>query len=553
MRASRRPSHRESSTSISTSHKVGDGSIVQANEVSRPPIPLPVVPASLAIDLGSYSIRICIARQGSTTPIVTRCPNAIVRSSQKRQAGAKNGPFAGPQIRHNCTNFGSLSVRQPMDRGMIVDWPTQKTILDLALLDALSAEKGAPRGDQRLLEGRDVIITEAYLNLPDLQASLDLLMLEEYGAARVWRCNPALLIPYHVNLFSNTPVAPPVKKRQRPECLCIVDLGHHATHVVPVLGDSIVWSSVRRHIISQRILTNLLKETLSFRQWDMMDESWLVGHIKEQCCFVATSAGRRGDLIHVNIDPPSKWSYAGLVELCSSLPPQDNPIVQEYVLPDYSLSTPARGKLGYIKGERGGRAAKDLDTFIRDSSDARSIRAGLAVGKGAGSDGADIDEDGSDGDFNDVARTDDFDETEQVLSLERERFQVPEVMFDPGIIGLDDAPLHRVIEASIRSCEETLQGPLWANIVLVGGGAKMRGLKERLHSELRPLAPADGPLHIWSAEDPSLSAILGAQSLLVDAQRILKARYLSAEEYSAQNSREIFGSWSGISPSTLTK
>lgn len=47
-------------------------------------------------------------------------------------------------------------------------------------------------------------------------------------------------------------------------------------------------------------------------------------------------------------------------------------------------------------------------------------------------------------------------------------------------LGLDDAPLHQVIAASIEACEKDLQGPLWANIVLVGGGAKMRGIKERL-------------------------------------------------------------------------
>lgn len=75
-----------------------------------------------------------------------------------------------------------------MDRGMIVDWPTQKMILDLALVDALSKEKGGMlKNDQRLLEGRDVIITEAYFNLPDLQAGLDLLLLEDYGAARILR------------------------------------------------------------------------------------------------------------------------------------------------------------------------------------------------------------------------------------------------------------------------------------------------------------------------------------------------------------------------------
>jgi len=188
MPAPRRSSQREASSSASTTAQDAVSKQKKASPKSTPPPKQG--PASVAIDLGSYSIRICIAKPNEGSPIVTSCPNALVRSSQKRHSGASNGPFAGPQILQKCTNFGSLSVRQPMDRGMIVDWPTQKMILDIALIDALSKERGATiKGEGRMLEGRDVVITEAYFNLPDLQAALDLLFMEEYGAAKIWRCS----------------------------------------------------------------------------------------------------------------------------------------------------------------------------------------------------------------------------------------------------------------------------------------------------------------------------------------------------------------------------
>jgi hypothetical protein len=228
--------------------------------------------------------------------------------------------------------------------------------------------------------------------------------------------------------------------------------------VVPVLGDAILWSSVRRHIISQRIITNLLKEALSFRQWDMMDESWLVGHIKEQCCFVAASAGRKGDSIHSNIEAPSKWSYAGMIELCAALPRHKNPIAQEYVLPDYSISS-SKGKLGYIRGRKDGDAAKSLDHFITGDVTALHVRAGgEEVREEDGNHDSDTegddDDDEQDDDFNEetsdipdqrmkakkatvnARQVEADEETEQVLLLERERFQVPEAMFDPGLIGV---------------------------------------------------------------------------------------------------------------------
>lgn len=182
---SKRFSHRQVSSSATTSAS----EIAVSAPVKKSPPPTPKsCPASVAIDLGSYTIRICIAGKDGKS-IVTHCPNALVRPSQKRYAGStSNGLLAGPQIAQNCQNYGSLSVRQPMDRGLIIDWPTQKTILDAAITEALIKEGNDPKSDQRLLEGRDVIVTEAYLNLPDLQAGLDLLFLEAYGASKIWRC-----------------------------------------------------------------------------------------------------------------------------------------------------------------------------------------------------------------------------------------------------------------------------------------------------------------------------------------------------------------------------
>jgi actin-related protein len=260
----------------------------------------------------------------------------------------------------------------------------------------------------------------------------------------------SLLIPYQASLFSTSSAAAKIKKRGRPECLCIIDLGHNATHVVPVQGDSIVWSAVKRHIISQRILTNLLKEALSFRQWDMMDEGWLVGHIKERCCFVAGSAGRRGDKIDTTTESASQWSYAGMVELCSALPRHKNPLALEYVLPDYSLSS-TKGKLGYIKGQEDRTVAKDLDSFIVGANSVPMHGEGRRDNDREDEEGEEQDD--SDNDYQegeadlpspvkqpkpsvDQKETEVDEDMEQVLLLERERFQIPEAMFDPGIIGM---------------------------------------------------------------------------------------------------------------------
>ena len=91
-----------------------------------------------------------------------------------------------------------------------------------------------------------------------------------------------------------------------PECMLIVDSGFSFTHIVPIMSRQIVWSAVKRSVlrcsckflqlitayridVGGKLLTNHLKELISFRQWNMMDETYIVNEIKEKCCFVSSN------------------------------------------------------------------------------------------------------------------------------------------------------------------------------------------------------------------------------------------------------------------------
>jgi actin-related protein 6 len=52
----------------------------------------------------------------------------------------------------------------------------------------------------------------------------------------------------------------------------VVDLGYSCTYVVPMVRGSAIQSAVRRLNIGGRLMTALLQETVSFRQYNMMDE-----------------------------------------------------------------------------------------------------------------------------------------------------------------------------------------------------------------------------------------------------------------------------------------
>ncbi len=44
--------------------------------------------------------------------------------------------------------------------------------------------------------------------------------------------------------------------------------------------------------IGGKLLTNHLKELVSFAQWNMMDETYIMNGVKESCCFVSDDFGR---------------------------------------------------------------------------------------------------------------------------------------------------------------------------------------------------------------------------------------------------------------------
>ncbi|KAG6854285.1 hypothetical protein C0991_008533 [Blastosporella zonata] len=303
-----------------------------------------------------------------------------------------------------------------------------------------------------------LLITEPYFNLPNLQEVYDQFVFEEYEFQSYHRCTPASLISYG-SLFKQ-PDLPPA------ECVVVIDSGFSYTHVVPILNGNIIWSAVKRLDVGGKLLTNQLKELVSFRQWNMMDETYIMNDVKESCCYV--SQNFKSDL-----------------ETCR-FNPQINPIVQQYVLPDLTSN-----RKGHI------RKSDDL-----------------------------------------VA------EADQILVMNNERFSVPELLFRPDDVGLEQAGLPATIALSISLLPSDLQGLFWANIGLVGGCTKFPGFRSRLMSELLSFAPIDCEVVIYECNEPITEAYRAAVTFAgmpgFTKQVVTRAEYA---ESGSNASRRKFHDW----------
>lgn len=93
-------------------------------------------------------------------------------------------------------------------------------------------------------------------------------------------------------------------------------------------------------------------------------------------------------------------------------------------------------------------------------------------------------------------KTNDANSDDTSLPLGNERFAVPELLFRPSDIGMGQAGLPEVVIQSLSNLPPGLWPGMLANIVVVGGNAKIPGLVERLETELRALTPEECILRI---------------------------------------------------------
>lgn len=229
--------------------------------------------AVLVLDNGGYEIKIGYAGTDNTH---ARISNSITRSRDRKT-------YIGNQVL-DCKDYAGLVFRRPHEKGQLVSWETQKAIWDHAFF-ARDAGFETPKGLGVNPEETSLILTEIPMSLPALSSHMDQIVFEEYGFQSYYRCTAASLVPWNdlSSLFGDS--EKPASNVS--ECALVVDSGFSATHVIPVVLGEVYWPAVRRMSVGGKMLTNFLKETVSFRHYNMMEDTYLMNLIKEATCYVS--------------------------------------------------------------------------------------------------------------------------------------------------------------------------------------------------------------------------------------------------------------------------
>ena len=74
--------------------------------------------------------------------------------------------------------------------------------------------------------------------------------------------------------------------------------------------------------------------------------------------------------------------------------------------------------------------------------------------------------------------------TKYLIKINNLRFIVPELLFNPNIIGIEAGGIHEGILSSINECHKDYKDLLYQNIITNGGNTRMQGFNQRLCQEL---------------------------------------------------------------------
>ncbi|KAG6741007.1 hypothetical protein POTOM_056491 [Populus tomentosa] len=449
-----------------------------------------------------------------------RDPSTIIPNCLYRPLSSKKFLHPTPTTEEDLT---SAAVRRPIDRGYLINPDLQRDIWNHLFSNLLHINPS----------NSSLLLTEPLFSLPSIERATDELVFEDFGFNSLFISDPPKLV--HLYEASRRPYGL-VSKAQ---CSLVVDCGFSFTHAAPVFQNFTLNYGVKRIDLGGKALTNFLKELVSYRSVSVMDESFIMDDVKEKLCFVSLDVARDLKI--------ARWVFVCVSGCCLAY---NVMIMERHEKDDFRVSYWLR-----MLAKSGSCYLDSLEFLFQQNDDSLGFRRrgndnffrctyvlpdGVTHTKGfvkdpdeakkylTVDDGAYL-ETRKDMDRTEIMDRKKVDLTKNEFDLTNERFLVPEMIFHPADLGMNQAGLAECIVRAVNSCHPLLHPLLYQSIILTGGSTLFPRFAERLEMELRPLVPDDYQVKITTQEDPILGVWRGGSLLAsspdFEAMCVTKAEY----------------------------
>ncbi|RYQ81732.1 hypothetical protein Ahy_B10g100348 isoform C [Arachis hypogaea] len=304
----------------------------------------------------------------------------------------------------------SAAVRRPLDRGYLINSDLQREIWSHLFSSILRINPTQS----------SLLVTEPLFTLPSIQRSLDELVFEDFNFRALYVADsPSLVHLYEASRRPDGLVS-------RAQCSLVVDCGFSFTHASPVFQNFTLNYGVKRIDLGGKALTNYLKELVSFRSVNVMEETFLIDDVKEKLCFVS-------------LDVPRDLRLARESG-------KENLFRCTYVLPDGITYT--KGFVKHPERIHNYLALKDGTCGfppLPEETKGNMNRPEIA-------------EMPQDRNRIDLSKNE--------FDLTNERFLVPEMIFQPANLGMNEAGLAECIVRAVNSCHPHLHPVLYERFLI---------------------------------------------------------------------------------------
>ncbi|CAI5442430.1 unnamed protein product [Caenorhabditis angaria] len=337
------------------------------------------------LDNGGYNLKIGSSRDNEPRLV----PNSIVKAKHERKR-----VFVA-QEQDECLDKFSLFYVRPVEKGYVVNWDTQQQIWEKSL-KLVDIEPSTSK----------IVLTDSNYLVPSLPDVSSEIMFEYFNFEDILKGSASTFVAEHEYTIKNR------------NCSLVIDCGFSNTTISPFVDGLLIQDGVIRIDIGGKALTNKLKDWISYRQLNVIEETHIINECKEDICFVSQ------DFNQSLIEAKKKF--------------EENQILRRYVMPDFHHS---------FRG-----VVKDISEGV--------------------------------------------DPNVPTITLGVERFAIPEILFSPSDIDIDQMGIGEAVIESLARCPPNLRAALSENIVVIGGSSCFPGFNSRLVKEIRSMLPVEFEIHI---------------------------------------------------------
>ncbi|OWY98646.1 actin, partial [Phytophthora megakarya] len=264
----------------------------------------------VVLDPGGATLKASVVVPGAT-PTVSILANHVASTSANPST-----VFMGQKLQELERQRAKLRYLRPVQRGYCVNWNVESELWAHLMSSEAIERCSVPLMLKADPAEHSLVVTAPLLAPAVVNESMDQVVFEELGFQSYTRVSAAesCVLSYsehcerefQENLAAKNSVkrSPGRKKRNIAEpstplsgvdedplrfstssCHLVVDSGFSFTHVVPVIEGKVFLPGVRRINVGGKLLTNYLKEIVSYRQWNVMDDTSVINELKEALCY----------------------------------------------------------------------------------------------------------------------------------------------------------------------------------------------------------------------------------------------------------------------------